>query len=372
MGRDKSSAEAAACTHALARSLLSGAASVVSSHDLQDGKSLEMQLWTTDSFSRSQRFSRWAEEVCQTYTAITPHATDRQDFHAHVRSSTVQGTSVVWTRSCAQRFSRSEREIGDHYVDAFFANFHLAGTCTVAQGRRTATVGRGQFSIVDATIPYTSTFTDDWEVVSIRIDRTMLRSRFRGVSDSAVTTIGGLDGIGSPAFSMARCLAQTAEQGAVHAQEVLLSSFADMLALALRSVGPSPSLDDEFGADPMRQKRAIDAYIRAHLQDPELDASRICQDLGISQRSLYRAFEESGEQPSKTIRNLRLFACAEEIANHPVRGILSIALKWGFNNPSHFSKVFGRQFGCSPSAYRADSQAVKRDSRRGTAPYQPG
>ncbi len=320
-----------------------------------------MLQWTTDDFSQSQRFSRWADEVCQAYTAITPSAADRQDFYACIRSGAVHDTSVVWARSCAQRFSRSEREIRDHYVNAYFANFHLRGTCTVSQGARTTTVGCGQFSIVDATMPYISTFVDDWEVVSIRIERNALRSLFPGVSDAAVTTIGGLDGIGSPAFTLARCLAQTIEQASPVTQKVLASSFADMLALALRSVARGHSLDDESGLDPRRQKRAIDAYVRAHLQDPELDAAKICRDLKISPRSLYRAFEETGEQLTRTIRQLRLNACAEEISAHPRRGILSIALKWGFNNPSHFSRVFGQQFGCSPSAYRDQSSAAARN-----------
>ena len=35
------------------------------------------------------------------------------------------------------------------------------------------------------------------------------------------------------------------------------------------------------------------------------------------------------------------------------RSITDIALSWGYNSPAHFSRVFRKQFGATPSEWRA-------------------
>jgi len=54
-----------------------------------------------------------------------------------------------------------------------------------------------------------------------------------------------------------------------------------------------------------------------------------------------------------------LDACIREL-QHPMaqtRPITDIALSWGFNNLSHFSRVFREHTGMSPSEFRAASPA---------------
>jgi hypothetical protein len=52
---------------------------------------------------------------------------------------------------------------------------------------------------------------------------------------------------------------------------------------------------------------------------------------------------------------LRLDACRLDFQSqeHAARSITDTALSWGYNSPAHFSRVFRKQFGATPSEWRA-------------------
>ena len=106
-------------------------------------------------------------------------------------------------------------------------------------------------------------------------------------------------------------------------------------------------------------KDRIRGYVALHLRDPELTVDQIAHALNCSKRHLYNAFAEEDQTLASYIQHLRLDACLREL-QHPMaqtRPITEIALSWGFNNPSHFSRVFREHTGMSPSEFRQQSQA---------------
>jgi AraC-like DNA-binding protein len=93
-------------------------------------------------------------------------------------------------------------------------------------------------------------------------------------------------------------------------------------------------------------------YIEAHLADPELNAERVSQALGISRRQIYYLFEKHNGV-ANFIRKRRLAACHNAIANiADHRLIQTIAYKYGFGDPAQFSRQFRREYGYSPSDAR--------------------
>ncbi|MCU0944319.1 MAG: helix-turn-helix domain-containing protein [Rubritepida sp.] len=96
------------------------------------------------------------------------------------------------------------------------------------------------------------------------------------------------------------------------------------------------------------------ALIRTHLASSRLDPARLCRLTGMSRTALYRLFEPGGGV-AHTILNERLRAAGKALAD-PLdrRAIGQIAEACGMPDPSVFSRAFRREFGVSPSAYRAD------------------
>jgi AraC-like DNA-binding protein len=109
---------------------------------------------------------------------------------------------------------------------------------------------------------------------------------------------------------------------------------------------------------PLTQREALKDRIRhhvaLHLRDPDLSVDQIATALNCSKRHLYNAFADEPHTLASYIQHLRLDACLRELqqVGPAARPITDIALHWGFNNLSHFSRVFRERTGQSPSEFR--------------------
>ncbi|MCD2456656.1 helix-turn-helix transcriptional regulator, partial [Staphylococcus aureus] len=84
---------------------------------------------------------------------------------------------------------------------------------------------------------------------------------------------------------------------------------------------------------------------------------RIAKALNCSKRSLHAVFELEETTLADYIQAQRLQACRRDLLSEEFSGssITEIALSWGYNSPSHFSRVFKQHFGASPSELRASA-----------------
>ena len=107
-------------------------------------------------------------------------------------------------------------------------------------------------------------------------------------------------------------------------------------------------------------KKAID-IVDAHISDPNLNVEKMAEEMNMSRTSLHRKIKSvTGFPPSELIRSIRLRKAAKLIANR-VDTATQIALQVGFVDYSHFSKVFKKHFGVSPTSYEEQSKALQQE-----------
>ena len=95
--------------------------------------------------------------------------------------------------------------------------------------------------------------------------------------------------------------------------------------------------------------------INSHLADSELNVDMLTKEAGISRAQLHRKMKEiTGLSTSEFIRNLRLEQAARLIREKKIN-ISQVTYAVGFNNQSHFSTVFKKYFGVSPTEYALTS-----------------
>lgn len=96
-------------------------------------------------------------------------------------------------------------------------------------------------------------------------------------------------------------------------------------------------------------------HIQAHLED-DLSLTALSLKAGVSPFHLQRRFKAAiGETPKIYTSRLRLERAAFRLLVHDST-ILDIALECGFQTPEAFLRAFRRQFGHTPSKYRASSR----------------
>lgn len=101
-------------------------------------------------------------------------------------------------------------------------------------------------------------------------------------------------------------------------------------------------------------------YIEENLSG-SLRAFDIANHANLSPFHFQRLFcAYMGEPVSQYIVVRRLEAAALELARNSSANILQVALDYGFQTHSAFSRAFGKQFGVSPSAFRNNPDAARK------------
>lgn len=121
---------------------------------------------------------------------------------------------------------------------------------------------------------------------------------------------------------------------------------------------PGPAQDPK-----QRMRRAelhaeMRSYIDRRLSEPDLGTEKLCREFGVSRASVYRAFADTGGV-ARYITNRRLDrAYYQLLSAPPSRGaVKEIGSRWGFVETGHFSRLFSRRFGVSPSVALSAGQA---------------
>ena len=91
--------------------------------------------------------------------------------------------------------------------------------------------------------------------------------------------------------------------------------------------------------------------INQNLADPDFNVERLAEDVGISRAQLHRKMKEmTGISTGDFIRNIRLEQAGRLIREHKIN-VTQVAYTVGFNNQSHFSTIFKKHFGLTPTEY---------------------
>lgn len=91
--------------------------------------------------------------------------------------------------------------------------------------------------------------------------------------------------------------------------------------------------------------------INENLTDPDFNVEKLTEKAGISRTQLHRKMKEiAGVSTGEFIRNLRLEQAARLIEEDKIN-FTQVAYSVGFNNQNHFSTIFKKHFGMSPSEY---------------------
>jgi AraC-like DNA-binding protein len=96
------------------------------------------------------------------------------------------------------------------------------------------------------------------------------------------------------------------------------------------------------------------SYIAQHLADPSLGAEQIARAMFISVRQVYKLWESEPHSLGQWILERKLEAARDQLTSSLGRNqtVAAIARRWGFADPTHFSRRFRLAYGMSPREWR--------------------
>jgi AraC-like DNA-binding protein len=169
----------------------------------------------------------------------------------------------------------------------------------------------------------------------------------------------------SPLYGLVRAhLEQMTRNAELLAGQPMVGSLASATidltrALLASAGGKGRALDDVVAETLLVQVRS---YVRQHLTEPGLDVDRIAAAHAISVRQLYRLCSAAEFSLEQWIIHQRLEGARGELSSPGCRdrSIAMVARRWGFTDPSYFSRRFRAAFGMTPRDWRRLAPAAVR------------
>jgi YesN/AraC family two-component response regulator len=98
--------------------------------------------------------------------------------------------------------------------------------------------------------------------------------------------------------------------------------------------------------------KLVNKAIQQHMADSSFGVEELASEVNLSSSQLYRKLKQfTGQIPSAYLRNYRLQAAAELLANNRGITIKNVMFEVGIESASHFSTAFKNKFGHSPSEF---------------------
>jgi AraC-like DNA-binding protein/mannose-6-phosphate isomerase-like protein (cupin superfamily) len=163
----------------------------------------------------------------------------------------------------------------------------------------------------------------------------------------------GLHLHGATATFVQRKLEELAGLEGLHRLSAFFQILAGLAGASAADVRPlsAHSFSLSGDADTQESIRRVVSFILAHYREP-IHLPQLLELTGMSRATFARQFLLHAGKPFSTFRNqvrLRAVCHALRDTNEPVG---HIAFSHGFNQLSFFNRLFHREFGLSPSAYR--------------------
>jgi AraC-like DNA-binding protein len=306
--------------------------------------------YSTEDFAPPDRLDWLREVIGREYANVDITPPDAGVFNEMVIYAWEQlRLSVI--RSDAITLQRLPREPDLISQDAYFAVIHLSGCYRLLQNGREVFLQPGDMTLYDATLPHHIVCPQPFSKLLVSIPRPLLRERVAGIEHCTALHIPGRLGIGSVAAGFIRSCAHQAEQLQAGEFSLLSEHALDLLVLALATVRPSHFKLSKSRAMALHR---VKAFIENNLSCPSLNPAAVSAGTGLSPRYISLLFKEEDNSLMRYVWQRRLESCRKELLNpiHAGHRICDIAFRWGFNDLSHFSRLFKQHFGCSPSDYR--------------------
>jgi AraC family transcriptional regulator, positive regulator of tynA and feaB len=240
------------------------------------------------------------------------------------------------------------------WADQAFILFSVSGDVKVHHYDRTVALATGDIVLMDSHEPCTIDVSDGTQSVVLAMPRDTLTQMRPNADRLYGRQIAGQRGAGRMLAAVLRSLQDDeadAAGGSAGDRAIAMSVTMTLLEGALNAAGAAEGGLPDRAAQQIERMRE---WVTPRIGDPALDADLLADQFGLSRRSLYRLFSEAGTTPHRWLANLRL-----DLAQHwlkdaasPHRSVCQVAYAAGFNDSSHFARLFKRRFGTSPARLR--------------------
>ncbi|QBF31476.1 helix-turn-helix domain-containing protein [Thalassococcus sp. S3] len=312
--------------------------------------------YDTNDVPPGDRLAYWRESVCASYVQLGCEVEKTPEFRGVIEIAKHNVLSISRVSGQQHRVRRRNRDIRSATESYFLLSLQTSNVSSVSQFGKTAVLRPGDMALYASTAPYTLQLTDDFSQTVVQLPASKLLERLPNAELLTACRIDGQAGIGKLVGENVLAFADHINSPNAMLQALVQDTLIDLIATGVAAHG---SHKLELSSPEQHVMLRAKSFIRANLNDPNLDRNRVALDVGMSVRRLNDIFSKQDESISAFIRRMRLERVSADLSDprYAQQTISEIAFRHGFSNSQNFSTTFRNHFGESPRSYRARQKA---------------
>jgi len=318
-----------------------------------------MLLIDTAEVPPAERLEYWSESSSDAYLPVQIRSPAGEEFGARMWGYELGPLSLFRISAAPNTMMRTSQAIAACDPECLHLSVVLRGRINAAQEGRRGIAFSGDVISYETSHPVIFRADQPYESLVVRVPKQLLGRQEAQISKLTAIGISGAHGLPRAAVAFFRSLAAGLEDGTITPADA--PNTVDCVLDLVRGLYTAPATTQEPARPRSRAEILLNAqaFIEANLGDPDLGPDGIAHATFISTRYLHKLFEAEGTSVCRWIRTTRLERCRRDLLDPELaqETILAIASRWGLPSPQHFSRLFRKVYGCSPSELRREPEA---------------
>lgn len=315
---------------------------------MSESNNLTSQRWSSLDLHPRERFDAWNAALNSSHLGWSLDKHRETDFAAEVQVSKLPDLQVVRCHCQPCSGFRGKHEISADLQAYYGLLLMFQGEEEVTVASQSALIKPGEIFIWDSTEPIRFKLHSPIQKITVLIPQERLNDVLPQTRKMVGKAMDWHQGMGAVAASHITSLCSQAS----HIKIVQACSTAEItLDLIALSLGNQQLQKDTVARSALVER--IRTYIENNLDNLELRPQMLADRFHISLRYLYQLFTQEDQTVARWIQERRLEKCRRDLlVAGPHKNITEIAMSWGFNDATHFSRAFKKRYGDSPREYR--------------------
>ncbi|MGE0349775.1 helix-turn-helix domain-containing protein [Hydrogenophaga sp.] len=304
--------------------------------------------WSTDRVDAPRRLDYWVGAICEAFLEMDCSSRQAPVFEGQLTSVEVGALSFNQVEASTQDVFRTRAGIACSAQHPFYLIAQREAPWHVRQGSHRVGLRPGDLVLVDSAQLYELHFPESVAVMSIQLPRAWVGQWLAKVDDALPRVARRDQGWGRALSGLTLQFAHEPLLAARYPAELLSDQLGAMLAAAIE---PSSIMTTPAAHGLLARARRL---LQERLDVSGLAATGVAAELGVSVRTLHRAFAAGATSFALELRRQRLVRAAQLLAQPRLSGVTVAELgrRCGFVDASHFVREFQREFGATPARWR--------------------
>ncbi|SEF80506.1 AraC-like ligand-binding domain-containing protein [Marinobacterium lutimaris] len=303
-------------------------------------------LFDVYNVKEEERYDYWHELIFRYFCRVESQQLSDKFIDASLIWNQLGCLGLSEIRCEAVRYERSSGALQSAPNEDFLVSLMLEGEANMSQAGRHTRQKPGDIVFYDSARGFVYEFTKAYHAIVLRIPRRSLLSRFPGAENLTAVAMSSEADMGALVRSMMLSAASVDVPKDSSAASRVGASIVDVLSAALETqMAGLDVMDDRHASLLQRAKN----YIRANIDDPDLNVEAVANAVAVSPRTLNRLFASEGTPVMRWLWKERLEQSRSILSEGRATQVTEVALNLGFKSVSHFSRTFKDTYGVTPN-----------------------